>query len=207
MENTLSKPSIATSSEGSFSTKNILIISLILLLVFSFLGINILNMSGNIVQNLSNTFGPVFAQLFGVFGYTAGSVIDTTTDIMVDTAKTGVDIAGGTLHSVGDILKSASQGNVNLDTKYQLDQAINDSSIVNNNPNDDGSENPIQNSISSNKIQWCLVGEYQGRRGCVSVDDTAKCLSGQIFPSQQTCLNPTMSDNMNYYNQLKSVSE
>jgi len=51
----------------------------------------------------------------------------------------------------------------------------------------------IQNPITSNKISWCFSGEFEGKRGCVEVQDQAKCLSGQVFPSQQACLATTSS--------------
>ena len=60
-----------------------------------------------------------------------------------------------------------------------------------NEPSPDTSENNIQKPITSDKNVWCLVGEYEGKRGCVEVNDASKCLSGQVFPNEQMCLNPT----------------
>jgi len=60
-------------------------------------------------------------------------------------------------------------------------------------PSADTTESPIQNPISTNKSQWCLVGEYQQRNGCIEVDDIHKCMSGQTFPNQQMCLNSSMN--------------
>ena len=60
-------------------------------------------------------------------------------------------------------------------------------------PSADTAASPVQNPISSNKSQWCLAGEYQHRNGCVEVDNASKCMSGQLFPTQQMCLNPTLS--------------
>jgi hypothetical protein len=54
--------------------------------------------------------------------------------------------------------------------------------------------NPI-NTPSINNNKWCLVGEYEGKRGCISVSDEDKCLSGQVFPNQQMCLNPNLTQN------------
>lgn len=71
----------------------------------------------------------------------------------------------------------------------------------------DSTTNPIQNPIASSKVSWCLVGEYQSTRGCISVDDDSKCMSGQIFPDQQTCLNPTLSNNMSQLKLLKGIPE
>lgn len=63
-------------------------------------------------------------------------------------------------------------------------------------PSSDTTESPIQNPIATNKTQWCLIGEYQHRNGCIQIDDTTKCMSGQVFPNQQMCLNPTLSANI-----------
>jgi hypothetical protein len=52
------------------------------------------------------------------------------------------------------------------------------------------------NEPSSKKVGWCLVGEYEGRRGCIEISDYDKCLSGKVFPSQEICMNPTQTPNM-----------
>jgi hypothetical protein len=55
---------------------------------------------------------------------------------------------------------------------------------------------PIQNPISSGKSGWCLVGEYQSKRGCVEIGANDKCMSNQVFSSKELCLNPTFTPNM-----------
>lgn len=54
----------------------------------------------------------------------------------------------------------------------------------------DSSTSNIQTTPVTKKSNWCLIGEYKDRRGCVEIDDADRCISGQIFPSQQACLNP-----------------
>jgi hypothetical protein len=182
---------------GIFSNKNHIIIALLILLILSFLGINVFTMVGNLLQTLVNIFGPLVTQILSIFGYTAGTVIDKSTDIITTTAKTGIDIAGGTLYSVGGLLKEASKQGVDQNAKQQLDNSINSSNLkIPPQPQPDNTENPIQKPITSNKAGWCLVGEYEGRRGCIQVSDADKCLSGQVFPEQSMCLNPTLSKNM-----------
>ena len=179
--------------------KNLFIIILIGLLLLSILGINILAVSGNILQTITNIFGPMISQILSIFGYTTGTILNKSADIVSDTAKTGIDIADGTVHSIGDLLKNASNTNVNEEAKRGLDNAINQSKRENERheepPQPDHSDNPIQNPISSSKSQWCLVGEYQSKRGCVEIGESDKCISGQLYPSQQMCLNPTMTQN------------
>jgi hypothetical protein len=196
-----------TSTGESGISKNVLIVILVLLLIFSFLGINILNILGNFIQSIIGVFGPLVSQILSVFGYTTGVIIDKSADVVTSVGTAGVEIAGGTLNSVGDLLISASQGNINQQAKNQLDQSLSGSGagIGAKQAQPDSTANPIQNPISSNKTQWCLVGEYQGRRGCIEVADQNKCLSGQIFPSQQMCVNPAMFSNANH--PLKSIRE
>jgi len=204
----VTEPTIVPASTGEmnmFSGKNMVIVVLTVLLVLSFLGINLLASVGNILQTISNVFGPLFTQILSVFGYTAGTVIDKSTDVVTDVAKSGIDLAGDTIQSAAELLKDASRGHVaasavnQLDNSFKygksskLDSAINNSKPGMNQPVPDASVDPIQKPITAGKVNWCLVGEYQGKRGCIEVDDDSKCMSGQVFPTQNMCLNPTRS--------------
>jgi hypothetical protein len=125
-----------------------------------------------------------------ILGYTTGTVINKTADIVSDTTKAGIDIAEGTVQNVGDLLISASRGGVDMKAQKQLDSAINDSKKKDTEPEPDTTENPIQNPIAKGKGGWCLIGEYENRRGCIEVSDADKCMSAQVFPTQKMCLNP-----------------
>jgi hypothetical protein len=189
------RPTFVESSESMFSNKNFIIILLVILLVFSFLGINILTILGNVVQTFIQILGPLVSQILSIFGYTTGTVLNKTADVVADTAKTGIDIAEGSIQSVGNILRNASNPHVDENAKINLDMALNDGRVLSGEPQADSSENPIQRPITSGKQGWCLVGEYQGKRGCIEVGQHDRCLSGQVFPSQKMCLNPNFSQN------------
>jgi len=177
-----------------FNIQNALIIILLVLLIFSLLGINLLSSIGYVFESGVNIIKPFILQILSIFGYTTGSLINTTADAVGDTTKAGIDIAEGTLHSVGDLLIDSSKAN----TPSDLANTIQFSPIKLNqtDPKPDNSHNSIQNSIACAKNQWCLVGEYENKRGCVEVGKDDKCMSGQVFPSQMTCMNPTMTQNM-----------
>jgi hypothetical protein len=188
-----------------FSNKNFIIIILIALLLLSFLGVNLLTILGNGVQWINNLFGPLVSQILSVFGYTTGTILDKSADLVGETAKTGIDIATGTVRSVGGLLIDASDDNLDDRSKIdkiqpkeddkKLDEKINTGGENKkpSSPEPSDSANPIQNSISSQKTSWCLVGEYQDKRGCIEIGEADQCLSGQVFPSQKMCLNPTLS--------------
>ena len=175
----------------SFSGKNFIIIILLVLLSLSFFGVNLLDYISNIIKTFIAIFAPIVKQILSLFGYTTGAVINKTADVASDTAKTGIDVAEGAVQSVGNLLMSASKGGVDTD---ELDSALNVAKPKTmNDPDNDTTANPIQNSISAGKTGWCLVGEVADRRGCIMVDDDAKCMSRQMFPSKKMCLNPTLA--------------
>ena len=124
MPNTFLAPPVNNGSD-MFSNKNMIIVVLVILLILSFLGINLLAIFGNLIQTIVAIFGPLVNQILSIFGYTAGTVINKSADIAGDTAKAGIDIAEGTLHSVGYILRDASKGHVANDAKANLDNALN----------------------------------------------------------------------------------
>ena len=192
------KPSELTEPEWSiasiFSGKNGIIIILLILVILSFIGINLLNITGNFIDTLIKIFGPSIQNLFSMIGFSAGELINDSADVAADAANLGVDIAKGTTHSIGDLLINASRGGMNESDKKRLDQALNSPNC----PKDDQEPTPSQSSdstvapISSQKPKagWCYVGDYAESRGCVSMDEHNKCMSGQVFHTQEACLAP-----------------
>ena len=189
------QPPLLNENTTAGISNQIIIIALVALLVLSSLGINIFTILGSFVNSITEIILPIIAQILSIFGYTTGSVLTKTADVVGDVAKTGVDVAGGSIQSVGNILKDASRDNVAPGTVTNLDQVLNvQGSVSANEPVPSSSSSPIQKPSSSNKAGWCLVGEYEGRRGCIAVGEQDKCLSGQIFATQNACLNPGTFD-------------
>lgn len=178
--------------DGRYNNQ-LLTIVLVVLIIFSLLGVNILNIFGDLLQSIVDLFGPFIMQLVSLIAYTAGSILNQISSLFTVTGTAGVEIAGGTIDTVGDLLKDASAGN--LPNRINLGENVNRSSVQMREPDTDSTTNPIQNAITSRKAQWCLVGEFEGKRGCVQVSEHDKCLSNQLYPSFQTCLNPTMTQN------------
>ena len=185
-----SNSSIMSDTDTAGISNKVIIVALSILLILSFLGINLLTMFGTVIETIVAILGPFVAQVLSIFGYTTGSVINKTADVVGDVAKTGVDVAEGSLQSVGSILKDASRKHVDPTAASQLDNVLNVSPSRMNEPVPSPSESPIQKPITAGKTGWCLVGEYEGKRGCVEVGEQDKCMSGQIFATQNACMNP-----------------
>lgn len=186
--------------------KNILIILLIFFLVVSFFGISLWNNLGNLLQSISDIFQPIINHFLHAFGYSAGTALNAVSDVTADVAKGGIDIMDGAVNNFGDLLIGDNTHKLG-DNTHKLGDKPNQAPIPiappppppntptepPEEPSPDTSENAIQKPISSDKWNWCLVGEYQNKRGCIEITDSDKCMSGQVFPSQKMCLNPTWS--------------
>ena len=179
--NPLVKSSIASTPQ------NIIIVILSILLIFSFLGINILDILSNIIKLIIKIFSPLVTELLSILGYTSGSIINKTADVAADVGKGAIDIGEGAVQGVGYLLIKASRKVVDSEAANQLDSVL---SIDDKNANNlvDDPEDPIQKPISSSKAGWCLVGEFDNRRSCIQVNEYDKCMSGQIFPNREQCL-------------------
>ena len=75
--------------------------------------------------------------------------------------------------SLDKALQNAAQ-NANANAPYQADDAY----------------SSVQSSGS--KAGWCLVGQDKGVRSCVEVGENDSCMSGNIFPSHDICVNPNL---------------
>ena len=197
---TSTSASASTSDSDSFNinmdSKSVIIMLLIFFIILTFFGITIFSNLGSFIQYVSDVFNPIAIQFLNALGYSAGTALDKVSDVSADIAKGGIDLADGALNNVGGLLKGSGNN-------------ISSSPLTSSSPpppppmppqmpieppdepTPDSSENVIQKPISSDKWNWCLVGEYQNKRGCIEITDSDKCFSGQIFPSQKMCLNPT----------------
>ena len=81
----------------------------------------------------------------------------------------------------------------NNQTKNSLDKKnIRSDNKNNNNKNieADKTESNIQMSIAKNK--HCCIGTDRGFRSCIEIGDADKCMSGDIFPTHEICINPSL---------------
>lgn len=195
-----------------FSDKNNIIIILLFFIILSIIGINILAILGFLVRKIPENIYRYFADFFIRLGHDAGVAINKSGDELSDAAKVGIDMADGTIHSIGSLLDARSNADkiTSAPSGDGVTPAVttiaapatsaapttpsNTSPIsLSPAPTNDAATDSIQNPISATKSSWCLVGQYGSNRGCIEVKDQNKCMSGQIFPSQKMCLNPTFT--------------
>jgi hypothetical protein len=73
-----------------------------------------------------------------------------------------------------------------------LNNALENKPQSNTAPISDDSYSNIQLSKPTSKSGWCYIGEERGFRSCIDVGDNDLCLSGNIFPTKEICINPSL---------------
>jgi hypothetical protein len=59
-------------------------------------------------------------------------------------------------------------------------------------PEADDASSVTQKGKISGKAGYCLVVEDRGIRSCMKVGEGDTCMSGNIFPSKDKCINPSL---------------
>ena len=59
-------------------------------------------------------------------------------------------------------------------------------------PQESPKEDYVANDSYASKAGWCYIGSEQGFRSCSQVGETDTCMSGNIFPTQDICVNPSL---------------
>ena len=210
-----------TSMEPSFFSNITWQTWLIIILILALLGINIFiylaKGTGVIAEFINKYFGPLLKML----GITVLETTKQTINVSATGTKAGVDAVAGTTTGAIDVVeKGANLGSgSNTSNTYKaqqtsgtqqnampvqqqiqeggsatewredtLDSALNDAS-KNSEPQPDESLSTVQ---SSGKAGWCYIGMDRGTRACSEVGANDMCMSGNIFPSQDICMNPNL---------------
>jgi hypothetical protein len=194
---------------------------IIIILVLAILGFNIFSYLAKGTMVFETTFGPYIRYFTGLFGNTAANITKQVTNTAATGTKAGVDVIAGTVTSGVDVVQqtagsitgasatssliggqktSASVPQEDAAQNSQLNAALN-SATPDYKPTmqhdstsfrADDSSSSIQASKSASKSGWCYIGEDRGFRSCIQVGENDTCMSGDIFPSQDICVNPSL---------------
>jgi hypothetical protein len=169
----------------------------VIIFILAFLGFNIFVYLAKGTQDISNFFGPIIQKIFG----TTVGVASQTVDVAAEGTKA---VVGGTANVV-----NASLSAVQDITPNNASSTIKSQPVQQPNPNqyDNNTLNKAINTSKQSQQQggnqdyepheaessgWCYIGEDRGYRSCAQVGVDDKCMSGDIFPSQELCMNPNL---------------
>ena len=194
--------SLSGEDSGFFeSLKNINMTTwLLIILILAFLGFNIFVYLAKGTQGIANFLAPITQKLFG----TTVAVTGQTVDVAAEGAKAVVSGTATTvntgLSAVQDITPNPAGSSIKSQpvqgqpTSRPSDSGLNKALNNSQEQNSDYQAHEASSSVHSSGGQsgWCFVGEDRGFRSCVLVNEDDKCMSGDIFPSQELCINPNL---------------
>lgn len=169
----------------------------VIVLILAFLGFNIFTALGKATDTTKGFLGPFISSL----GFGVGETVKQTVDVAADGAKLGVDVAAGTVDGAVTLLeKSVGVKGVQfnrVDDLSQSTQTALDNAISKQNasmPEPDDSSSATQRQAGAHKAGYCYIGEDRGFRSCLKVGEGDMCMSGDIFPSMDICVNPNLRE-------------
>jgi hypothetical protein len=202
-----SDTSLSSDDSGFFSGfKNINVTTwVIIFFILAFLGFNIFVYLAKGTQDITNIFAPLLGKIFGTTVEVAGQAVDVSATgakaIVTDTAGainsglTAVQNATAPNSTISSIKgQPISQQNQQPDIMQQssLNKALN-TSQQNQQPQYDYQANEASSSVhGTGQAGWCYIGEDRGYRTCAQVNASDTCMSGDIFPSNEICMNPSL---------------
>ena len=176
---------------------------LLIILIFTFLGFNIFVYLAKGTEQLNNIFGPIVNFISNFFGKVTGQVIDVSAEggkAVVNTGAGAIDTGLTAIQNITPNKANSSVSSVPV-TQNQPDVMSNNTlnKALNTSQNKQPSNTDYQADEASSSIQsgppksgWCYIGEDRGFRTCAEVGVNDKCMSGDIFPSQEICVNPNL---------------
>lgn len=170
--------------------------------LLAFAGFNIFAQLGIATDEIVKFTEPVVRPIMNLLGMITKQTVSTT----AAGTKTGIDIVSGATKSGVNVIEdqitgsSTIQSSGNGDARQERARAtaltmktgVDSSAATAAHPEPDDAGSVTQKGKISGKAGFCLVGEDRGIRSCMKVGEGDTCMSGNIFPSKDVCINPSL---------------
>jgi len=192
--------SINTTSESSYSIWSVISAILIILIIWVLI-FNLFNL-GKITTWIES--------FLNFIGYSTGETIKTTANVGATGLTGGTNVAAGTvtggvnilekgLHLTPEEKNRAQTGNQTQQTTAPLPPRDSESDILSTGLANLKKMTPLPDDATSvtqsggrSKSGYCYIGEDRGFRSCIKVGENDSCISGDIFPTMDICINPNL---------------
>jgi hypothetical protein len=200
-ESAFPSSSFSSSDDNGFfdSLKNINVTTwIVIILILAFLGFNIFAYLAKGTQDLTNFFTPLLSKIFGTTVAVVGQAVDVSAEGAKIVVGETADVIDSGLTAIQDITPNVAPSSVKGQPVNQQRVDITQQSTLNRALNTAQSQQPPQqdyeahDAASSMKSGWCYIGDDRGFRSCAQVGVNDTCMSGDIFPSQEICMNPNL---------------
>jgi hypothetical protein len=162
--------------------------------VLALLGLNVFAYLSQITEWFGKTFGPLFRGTVG----TAANVVGETASQTIETAAKGTEAAikgaaAGATTGIGELQKAlgGKMNRNNIDGRG-IDFGKGDTSFVMDQDDDDADTSVVGHKTKGHSGGFCYIGEDRGVRSCLRVEKGERCMSGDIYPTMDVCVNPSL---------------
>ena len=194
-----------SASEGFFASKWFRYGLLILILAI--LGFNLFNYLGSATDKVSSVVAPIVKPIASVVGDTVGEATKQTVNVAAkgasaainktaDLATGGIDQLQGALHSRNTNIPPVPAGTRDAPS---ANSSAHDDSIkkaVAHAKNAPKGPEPDQSSSETQSRKheggFCYIGTDRGFRTCAEISEGEVCMSGDVFPTKDVCVNPAL---------------
>lgn len=199
-----SSSSLGSSDYSIFDTlKDISVTTWILIiLLLAFLGFNIFIYLAKGTQGIADFFAPFLKSVFGITLDTTSQVVDVSAEGAKAAVAGTAGATQGALTAVQDITPNNTSSSVKGQSLTPQQQDVMQQSSLNKALNSGEkqkqTEREYEADTASSSIQgigksgWCYIGEDRGYRTCAQVGANDQCMSGDIFPTHEICMNPNL---------------
>tara|TARA_B100000902_G_scaffold399988_2_gene474297 strand:+ start:1651 stop:2496 length:846 start_codon:yes stop_codon:yes gene_type:complete len=181
------------SGESGTSFLKIILYIIVGVLLLAFIGFNVFSYLAEGTDFLTNITAPIvnfFTMITGNTAKTAVSNTSTGSQSIVDNLEKGTV---GTIDYIQKNVKNVSdkKQNQNLDKNKNITivSTENDDSLTDTKKNTNEPEPTRTNSLNQG---YCYIGKINDTRYCAKVSGRDQCMSGDIYPSMDICVNPNL---------------
>ena len=151
-------------------------------------------------------------------GYSTGETVKITANVGATGLKGSADVASDAITGSVNILEKGlnltPEAKMNAQTQQQSQAtAANSSPPLNRKTAETSEDNVLSTGLANlkkmapmpsaddatsvtqsgrSKSGYCYIGEDRGFRSCISVGENDQCMSGDIFPTMDICINPNL---------------
>ena len=192
-ENVLSNTNKSLGIFSNFFNPKTLIIIILSILLLSIIGFNVFNYLAkgtdatslflqSLFNNSSNILTKTTKSTVGSTLDGTSKLIDGTSDSLIDAVKTTKKISK----------KGISQLENTLTKNKKIINPENNDKLINKNMLNKKIVEPEPIDTSNETGGYCYIGKVNDTRKCAKVSDKSYCMSGDIYPSEDSCINSNL---------------
>lgn len=159
----------------------------VVVIILAIFGFNIFTNLGYITDEIAFITEPIVALFAKITGKTSKSAVKTATA----GTREVTELVDDTADAIDDTISKVADKNVNVKNLSNNVGQDYEKQTIDTLPKPDDSNSQVQQGTTGKK-GFCYVGNWNGFRSCVKVNETTKCLSGMIYDSEQMCRNPEL---------------